>query len=140
MPGFLKGLSGQANLTVLDTHGDFGGRTNLTTGQVAGFIPRTGNASLSWRYRGFSTRLLANYTSTYISSYSATSPNQNLYRVRRNLINLGLGYQVRPALSLTLDIENLFNVPQRLYKGIPDQLQSVSYPGTTISIGVTGRF
>ena len=122
------------------THGNFGGQTNLTTGQVAGFIPRTGNASLTWRYKRFSTRLLYNHTSTYLTSYSAIAPHRNIYRVKRSLTNLGLAYQVRPSLSVTLDIDNLFNKPQLLYLGIPDRLQFVTYPGTTISVGPNGRF
>jgi TonB-dependent receptor len=141
LPGLLKGLSGMVNYTILDTHGNFGGTANLTTGQVAGFVPRTANASLTWRYRGFSTRLLLNYASTFLQTYGgAASPSRNLYRVKRNLINLGLSYQLRPELSVTLDIDNLTNVPQQRYRGIADQVEYYNYPGTTFTVGVTGRF
>ncbi|MDO8543877.1 MAG: TonB-dependent receptor [Opitutaceae bacterium] len=140
LPGILKGLSGMINYTLLDTHGDFGGRTTLTTGQVAGFVPRTANGSLTWRYRGFSTRLLVNYASTFLTSYSANALGRNLYRVERKLINVGFSYQVRPGLNLTLDIDNLTNVPQRRYRGVPDQLQYYNYPGTAFTVGVSGRF
>ena len=142
LPGLLKGLSGMLNYTLLDTHGDFGSRTggSLSTGQVAGFVPRTANASLSWRYRAFSTRLLMNYASTFLTSYSAAALGRNLYRVERNLINLGFSYQARPSLTLTLDIDNLTNVPQKRYRGIPDQVEYYNYPGTTFTVGVNGRF
>jgi iron complex outermembrane receptor protein len=140
LPGWLKGLSGLANFTLLDTHGNFGGAVNLQTGQVAGFIPRTGNASLSWRHRGFSTRLLFNYAGEYVTSYSAASVGRNIYRRERKVLNLGLAYQVRPWFSLTLDLDNITNAPQSLYRGIPDQIQLLSYHGTTISVGVNGRF
>ncbi|MEK6629781.1 MAG: TonB-dependent receptor, partial [Acidobacteriota bacterium] len=140
LPGFLMGLSGLVNYTLLDTHGNFGGTASLSTGQVAGFVPRTANASLSWRYRGFSTRLLFNYASNYLQAYSAAAAGRNLYRVERKLINLGFSYQLRPALNFTLDIDNLTNVPQRRYRGIPDQVEYFNYPGTTITVGVSGRF
>jgi len=140
LPGLLKGLSGMANFTILETEGDFGGTETRRTGQVAGFIPRTGNASLSWRYRGFSTRLLFNYTGEYITSYTAASVGRNIYRRERKMVNLGFAYQVRPALTLTLDLDNITNEPQSLYRGIPDQIQLISYHGTTISVGVNGRF
>jgi len=39
LPGVLKGLGGFANYTRLETSGDFGGRTNLSTGQIAGCDP-----------------------------------------------------------------------------------------------------
>jgi len=128
------------NYTVLDTHGDFGGTTSLSTGQVAGFVPRTANASLTWRYRGFSTRVLYNYASTFLTSYSAASQGRNLYRLDRKLINLGFSYQLRPALTVTLDIDNLNNVPQLRYRGVPDQMEYFNYPGTTFTVGITGRF
>lgn len=140
LPGLLKGLSGMVNYTVLDTHGNFGGTGSLTSGQVAGFVPRTANASLSWRYGRFSTRVLSNYASTFLTSYTATALGRNLYRVKRNLINLGFSYQVRPTLNLTLDIDNLTNVPQKRYRGIADQVEYYNYPGTTITVGVNGRF
>ena len=140
LPGLLKGLSGLVNYTYLDTHGDFGGRTNLTTGQIAGFVPRTGNAGLSWRYRAFSSRVLVNYTGNYITSFSATSAGRNLYRYERTVVNVGLAYQLRPSLLVTCDISNLFNEPQALYRGIPDQMQSTIILGTTINVGLSGRF
>ncbi|MDO8541357.1 MAG: TonB-dependent receptor [Opitutaceae bacterium] len=140
LPGFLKGLSGLVNYTLLDTHGDFGGQVPRSTGQVANFIPRTANVSLTWRYRGFSTRLLVNYAGTFLTNYGGANLGRNLYRMERKLINLGFSYQVRPALNLTLDIDNLTNVPQRRYRGIPDQMEYFNFPGTAITVGVTGRF
>ncbi len=140
LPGVLKGLSGMVNYTRLETEGNFGGSEIRSTGQVAGFVPRTLNASLTWRYRGFSTRLLGSYASTHLTSYSAAALGRNLYRVERKLINLGFSYQIRPAVTVTLDIDNLTNVPQRRYRGIPDQVEYFNYPGTTMTVGITGRF
>jgi TonB-dependent receptor len=140
LPGLLKGLSGLVNYTVLDTHGNFGGTGRRETGQVPNFVPRTANASLSWRHRAFSTRLLVNYASTFLTAYNATSPARNLYRMERKLINLGFGYQLRPALNVTLDIDNLTNVPQRRYRGVQDNMEYFNYPGTTITVGINGRF
>ena len=140
LPGLLKGLSGMLNYTMLDTHGKFTGNTSLTSGQIAGFVPRTANASLSWRYRAFSARILSNYATTFLTSYGGASPWRNLYRVKRNLINLGFSYQLRPSLNVTLDIDNLNNVPQKRYRGSPDQIEYYNYPGTTFTIGLNGRF
>ncbi|MBI4623077.1 MAG: TonB-dependent receptor [Verrucomicrobia bacterium] len=140
LPGFLKGLSGSANYTVIDTHGDFGGTVTRSTNQVPGFIPRTGNLSLSWRHRGFSSRVAVNFTGDYITNYSAASLGRNLYRFKRTMVNVGLAYQVRPAVTLTCDVANLFNEPEAFYRGIPDQLQRMNLPGTSITFGVNGRF
>jgi iron complex outermembrane receptor protein len=146
LPGILQGLSGMINYTVLDTHGNFPVAGSLATtvarasGQIPGFVPRTANASLSWRYRSFSTRVLMNYAATFLTSFSAATPYRNLYRVKRNLVNVGFSYQVRPSVNVTLDIDNLNNVPQKRYRGTPDNVEYFNYPGTTITVGVNGRF
>ena len=140
LPGLLRGLSLLANYTLLDTHGKFGGAAYLTSGQVAGFIPRTANLSLAWRYRALSARYLVNYTGPYLQTYAAASPGRNLFRFERTISTLGFGYQIRPWLTLTCDIDNVFNEPIRRYRGVPDQLQFFSMTGTTVTFGVNGRF
>jgi len=98
------------------------------------------NAGLNWRYRRFSTRVLYNFTGEHITSYSATSPALNLHRFARKTVNWGLSYQLRPAVSLTLDIANLLNEPQRVYEGIPDRMQTTTINFVTITGGISGRF
>ena len=140
LPGLLKGLSFSANYTDIKTHGDFGGAASLGTNQVAGFIPQTANVSVSWRYRSLSARLLANYTSDYISSYTAASVGRNQYRQERTIVNLGVSYQLNQRLSFNVDVNNLFNEPVVFYRGIPDQMERTLITGTTISFGISGRF
>lgn len=140
LPGLLRGLSGSANYSIITTEGDFGGNTIRKTGEVAGFIPRVGNLSLSWRYRGFSTRVLYNFTGEHITSYSATSPALNLYRLNRRTVNVGMAYQLRPSVSLTLDVSNLFNEPQVIYVGVRDRMQTTTFNFITITAGISGRF
>ncbi len=140
LPGPFRGLAVAANYTLLDTHGNFGGTAYLATGQVAGFIPRTANLSLAWRHRGWSARCLVNFTGAHLQTYSAASLGRNLYRFERTITNVGIGYQVRPSLTVTLDVDNLFNEPQTRYRGIPDQMQSTSLTGTTVTVGLNGRF
>ncbi len=140
LPGLLKGLSFTTNYTIIDTHGNFGGAAYRRTGQVPGFIPRTGNAILQWRYQKFGARVLYNYVGSYITSYSATSAARNIYRYSLPTVNAGVSYQWRPAVNFTLDVSNLFNEPQRWYLGRSDRLQQAIRNGTTISAGVNGRF
>ncbi|MDO8542581.1 MAG: TonB-dependent receptor [Opitutaceae bacterium] len=140
LPGLLKGLGASANYTLIKTHGDFGGSANRSTDEVPGFIPRTGNASLSWRYRKFSTRLLYNYVGHYITSFTAASPARNNYRYKYQTVTAGLAYQYRPWLQFTADVGNLFNAAQTQYRGDPSQMSNTIINGTTITFGVNGRF
>jgi iron complex outermembrane recepter protein len=140
LPGLLKGLSASANYTRIETRGDFGGAETRKTGEVPGFIPKMGNASLSWRWQKFSARLLYYYAGDYITSYSATAPARNLYRYSFATMNAGVAYQVRPSLNFTVDMSNLTNEPQRFYRGHRDQMQNTVINGTTLTFGVNGRF
>ena len=98
------------------------------------------NASLSWRYRRFSTRALYNFTGAHITSYSSTSPALNIYRYARNTVSWGMAYQLRPAVSLTLDVANLLNEPQRFYVGNAARMQSTIINFVTVTGGISGRF
>lgn len=140
LPGLLKGLGASLNYTLLEASGNFGGTTNRSTNQVPGFIPRTANASLSWRYRKFSTRVLFNYVGPYITSYNAASPGYSAYRFAYRTVNLGVTWQLRSSLQLTADVGNLFNEPQRTYRGFTDRMSGTIINGTTITFGVNGRF
>ena len=140
LPGLLKGFGASANYTLISTSGDFGGTTSRSTNEVPGFIPRTGNATLSWRYRKFSTRILYNFTGSYITAFTAATPGRNLYRFKYETINAGISYQVRPSLQLTLDAGNLTNEPQAFYRGVRSQMQNTILNGTSLTFGVNGRF
>lgn len=140
LPGLLRGLGASANYTIIKTAGDFGGATSRSTDEVPGFIPEMGNASLSWRYGKFSTRLLYNFTGSYITNFTAATVGRNLYRYKYATLTAGVAYQYRPSLSFTVDVGNLTNEPQRLYRGNPSQMSTTILNGTTITFGVNGRF
>jgi TonB-dependent receptor len=140
LPGLLRGLSLSVNYTLLDTSGDFGGTVQRTTGEVPGFIPRSGNISLGWRHRAFSARVTANRVGDYIRNFTAVGSGANLYTEARTVVNLGLAYQWRPSIGFSVDVGNVFNEGQRWYRGIRDQMAQTYIPGTTITVGVGGRF
>jgi iron complex outermembrane recepter protein len=140
LPGLLKGLATTLNYTVLDAKGDFGGTVQRSTGQVAGFIPRTGNAIVSWQYRKFSVRTVTNYVSDWLRNFTAVGSGQNLYTRRRVTTNVGVSYQYRPWLSFNVDAQNVFKAVQSWYRGNPDQLAQIYIPGPTLTFSVSGRF
>ena len=140
LPGKLKGLSASFNYSLIDTHGLRGGTRYLTRREVAGFIPHAANASLRWSYRGFSARLLYNFTGEYITSFNATNPALSIYRYSMKTLNAGIGYQYKPGLGMTLDIANVFNEPQEFYMGNKDRFRQNITNFVTVTIGVNGRF
>ncbi len=140
LPGFLRGLGLTANLSALKAHGDYGGRGRRDTRDVEGFVSRIANASVFWRHRGFTSRVIVNHTGESITEFTEGSPARSRYLAPRTVINLSLGYQWRPAVNFSIDVNNLTNAPQSAYRGIPDRMQFKLFGGTTITAGVNGRF
>jgi TonB-dependent receptor len=140
LPGVFKGLGLLANYTLLDTHGDFGGTKTLSSGHVAGFVPRNANLSLTWRYRGFSTRFSANYTSLYLQSYNAANPGLNLWLEPRTVMNVGVSYKLTSALVFSCDVDNLTDEESRVYVAYPERIRNYSRWGTTVTFGISGTF
>lgn len=141
LPGLLKGLGVSANTTILDTHGNFGSTTTTRkTGEVPGFVPRTSNLSVSWRYRKLGTRININRTGEFINAYTATGSGRNQYTLQRTVVNVGAAYQFRPSVSFSVDIGNIFNEAQVFYRGISDNISEYRIPGVTVTVGVSGRF
>ncbi len=140
LPGLLKTLALNGNVTRIDAHGDFGEGGYRTKMQVPGFIPTSGNVNLSWRWRKFGARILYSYTAEHMRDYDSAQPARNIYMKYRDLTNVGVSYRLRPNLSLQLDASNVFNEPQRYYRSIPDQMQVYLMQGTKITAGIQGQF
>ena len=55
-------------------------------------------------------------------------------------MNVGVAYQLRPSVTLTCDVANVFNQAQRYYQAVPGRMQDIIYNFVTITAGVSGRF
>ncbi|MES2693026.1 MAG: TonB-dependent receptor, partial [Verrucomicrobiota bacterium] len=122
LPGVLKGLGSFANFTYLETQGDFG--TVTTTKRLPNFTPRSINAGITWRARGFDLRVLGNYRSdTYIQTLTAGTATTSgtgtggiigeqifdTYQRGRLLLDFKGAYTINRTYSIYFDIYNLAN-------------------------------
>lgn len=140
LPGLLKGLSLMANYTALETYGDFGGTTQLSSGSVAGFVPRVYNLVPGWRYGRFSCRVRISYTSGYLDTYNAASPALNVYLISRVLVSPSFAFDLRPSLTLTCEVSNVTNEHQVRYQVNRDRVRQERDNPTNITFGVKSRF
>ena len=140
LPGLLKGIAASFNYTWIDGHGPLNGANGyLNKKELAGFIPYVANASLSWRHRKFSTRLLYNFTGEYLTGFNV-NPALRQYRESFKTLNVGVAYQMRPDVGFTLDVSNILNEPQVLYRGFKGRTSQTTYNFVTITAGINGRF
>ena len=140
LPGLLKGLALSANYTRIQTHGMREGTRYLTSREVQNFIPHAANITVTWRYRKFNTRVLYNFTGEHITTFNATNPALNQYRFSAKTVNLGFGWQHKPAMGFSLDIANLLNEPQEFYIGYKHRHRRSIINFVTVTVGMNGRF
>ena len=129
-----------ANYTLLRTHGNYGGTTYRSTRDIIGFIPKTANVDVTYKYRSFSSRVLVSYIGEYILTYTAPSSPLNIYKYSRTVVNVGLGWQVSPSMNLFCEVSNVFNAPQKRYTYDSSRLSNWALNGTLVNAGITGRF
>ena len=139
LPGILRGFGFSANYTKLQTSGDYGETGVRSTSDVARFTPETANAALTYSRGKLGGRISYNFTGKTLFDYSS-DPSRLRYRDAREIVNLGLTYQLRRGVTLSLDFSNLFNAPQEYYRALPDRLERATFNGTTVTFGVSGRF
>jgi outer membrane receptor protein involved in Fe transport len=140
LPGALSGLGMVCSATVLSAHGDFGAGAVVRGNQVEGIYPKTGNLILNWRYRRFLVQGIANHIGEGLLTYSAVSPMLHEYDRSRTKIDGSIAYQLRPSLSVYINVDNITNAPQARYMGVRERVRRMLYGGSSISSGISGRF
>ncbi len=139
LPGLLQGLGFNANYTRLYTSGDYGQTGTRSTSDVARFTPQTANVGLNYSYGLFGARILYSYMDATLWDYNANAARLR-YRDERELVNVGVTYRLRKELTLSVDLTNAFNSPQEYYRALPDRRERTTFNGTTVTIGLSGRF
>ncbi len=146
LPGLFKGLGIATNYTWLQTTGKFTGIADIQKNDVAGFIPRTGNARLTYAYKAFGASFGLNYTSKHLSGAGVepvsplTPVPARLYRTDLTTVSAGVSYKVSQAVSVNLDVNNISQKGPVGYRYTPSRLRIVYTPDVTVNFGVSGQF
>lgn len=139
LPGFLKGLGLAGNLALLQTHGNYGGATTVSGGQLPGFIPKSGTASLTYTYRGFETRVILNYVGPYLITLAA-NPASSLYYNQYAPVSVYFSYRLRPELTFYCQVQNIFQQPLNQYYYEPSRQGSRQIGPSHVTFGIRGTF
>jgi iron complex outermembrane receptor protein len=138
LPGFWKGFGLSLNYTRLETEGDYGGAAS--TSMVAGFIPETGNAAISYALNKLDVRLNAIWRGEYLAT-NATTASQLVFQLPKTQVNLRMAYHWTPRLGFYWDIENLNRSPiTETYRGYRDRPIQTRISSAKVTAGIRGRF
>ena len=119
LPGAFRGLGAFLNYTWLDSEGSrrvAGGVTMVTP--LLNFIPRSGNAGLSYTYGRWDARLQLNYHSTFNDGFNATNPRlRNSYRGAKEQWDFNARCRVTRKLSVFANLSNFTEQGEPDYSG-----------------------
>lgn len=139
LPGAWKGIGVFANFTYLDTRGNYGRVNEPANGELVNFVPKTGNAGISYSLKRLMVRVNANFTGTYLFSYNV-NPALRQYQGQKNMVDLKLAYRIYQGTSLFLDVGNVFNGKDWRWRGAERYGIAPRNFGTRIQAGVNGSF
>ncbi len=132
LPGAFRGLGAFLNYTWLDSTGTrqtAGGATLAVP--LINFIPRSGNAGLSYTYGRWDARLQLNYHSTFNDGFNATNPTlRNSYRGEKYQWDFNGRCKVTRRLSVFANLSNFTSQGEPDYSGweaVERQDQTISY-------------
>lgn len=134
LPGPFRGLGAFANFTYLEAYGNFGGLTQ--TNRLPNMAPRSGNAGITYRYRGLDVRLLANWTDLKYTSTNVA----DIYFKERTMYDIKLQYSINRRYDVFLDINNVTDEAPRTNVTLNGLHFFKTNQGVGFTAGVRGRF
>jgi iron complex outermembrane receptor protein len=136
LPRVFKGLAVFGNYTSLETEGIYATGARA----LAGFVPRTANAGLTYRWRKLEARLAWRQTSAQLRSYNANVYAQSSFRPYETT-DFSLKYAFSPRFGLYFDALNVGNNwPQNFTGEDEGRVTFADDYGRRFNVGVTGRF
>ncbi len=135
LPGVLNGLSAYFNYTFTGSEANTQDRYDM---RLPGQAMHTGNGSLSWDYRDFTSKVSLNYNGSYINSV-ASNENDDIIQAERLQLDLNLSLRLNRNFSIYAEFMNLTNTPAIRYQGNPDQISRIAYFGWSGRFGITYR-
>jgi TonB-dependent receptor len=115
LPGIWKGLGAYANVTRMQSEGNYGAGSAIALApnpRVAGFNPFVANAGVSYIRGRISLRATYNYRGRYLSGFNANESRATYFHARRT-VDLKTLYNINRNFSAYLDVVNVFMNPDR---------------------------
>ncbi len=135
LPGVLDGLSAYLNYTFTGSDASTQDRDGM---RLPGQAMHTGNAALSWDYKGFTSKASLNYNGSYINSV-ASNENDDIIQAERFQLDLNLSQRISKNFSVYAEFMNLTNAPSIRYQGNKNQISRIAYFGWSTRFGITYR-
>jgi iron complex outermembrane receptor protein len=138
LPGWLNRFGVFANLTLLDTQGNYSTPDGSVTSDIPGFVPRMINAGISYSGKSLSGRILAQHQAERLSSWDERSTEYWRYTEASTTVDVLASYRINKRFSLFLNISNLLEDSPVQYQARRNQPQTVSQTSRRFDFGLRG--
>lgn len=136
LPKPFNGLSVFANYTYIKTDGSYDNGVR----ELNGFVPKTANLGVAYRWRDFSTRVSYNYTGDFLRTRN-NDINQQLRFRPKETYDISFQYQYSQKVSFFLDLINITDSWPVWYTGTnTERVRIVDSYGARANVGISGRF
>lgn len=142
LPGFWSGFGAQFNYTWID--GENQTRTQLnggsfTTTELVGVARQSYNLALLYERGGWTGRLAATRRGKYVEQIAEPRFGQDRTVKAQTYVDLSVGYELTPQLSLHFDAINLTRERYESYLGDPIRPRDIRYTPTTYGLSLRYR-
>ena len=138
LPGWLRNFGLFANLTLLETAGNYSTPDGSVTSDIPGFVPRMINAGISYSGKRLSARVLAQHQAERLDDWDERSTEYWLFKEAGTSVDVLASFKLNRRFSLFMNISNLFEDSPIKYQARPNQPQSVSKTSRRFDFGIRG--
>ncbi|WP_261511205.1 TonB-dependent receptor [Chryseobacterium paludis] len=146
LPGFLKNIGFEGNYTYIASEMKMPVYENgKQTGTMKTTIPNQAkhifNTILFYETSKFMLRLAGNYKGDYVSEIrTAAGPDHYQHFDKNFTVDASTSYSINKNIRLFVELNNIFNEPNRYYMGIKSRVENISYSGIRGQLGVNFNF
>ncbi len=139
LPGWWSGFGVNATYTKINASGDYGTGVAKSSSEVEGFVPESGSMGISYIKNRTTIRLQLTHAGRFLRVYSASQARLD-YAREQTLVNVKTVYQLSKNYDVYLDVNNVFNEPDRDWEFYGKRARYLSKIGSPQFVfGVTGR-
>ncbi len=139
--GMWSGLGVNVNYTRIKTRGNYTSAGGTQTGaEIAGFMPETFNASLSYTWRRFDAQVKYTHRAQNLRDFNA-NPLLRVYYYSKQNVDLNLKWRWHPRLTFFADVINVFDDPiANAFIYVPQRVRFNQVFTPAIKTGLSGRW
>lgn len=142
LPGFLQNFGFEGNYSFIDSNMDMpiyekGQQVATMKTTIPNQAKHIFNAILFYETTKFMGRIAGNYKGSYVSEIRSTAGPQHYQHFDKNFtVDFSASYSFNKRFRVFIELNNIFNEPNRYYHGISTRLENLSYSGIRGQLGL----